>query len=389
MFSLLYIGISFFTLLTIPFIKKKYIFVALFFSAMLFATLALFMTPNKGVFIDTIRFFKELDILRSVRYFSGFINSWRYCLEELNYAGVPFAGIYISLISLLNSNAFLLGITAFIQVFFAYIWIIKIAENSFDYRKSLFLGLFFFLTWYNFMASISGVRNTIAFIVFGYLTYSSFQDNKFGIINWIFSFSLCFFHSSILIFFAIRVFCEIILNKRVLFFFNIVLLLNRFIQQTVLNFLGYFSNFSFVSQIIFKSEQYLGANAYIRASSEFSHIRSLLKLITILIMFILYRKYSNRNTSAKYDTFFISVICFCIGAFFDEILFGRTVALIVFLAVPYFMGLFSKKIFIINTDWKKVIFIGAALFILLVTMFNIVDNARAAVRFVHLSLLNF
>ncbi|WP_413537679.1 EpsG family protein [Enterococcus malodoratus] len=389
MFSLLYIILSICTLIIVPHVRRKYVLVTLLISALAFGIVALFMTPNEGVFIDSIRFFGELDQLRSVRYFSGIIDSWRYCLDKINYSGVPIAGLYILMISLIKSNAFLLGITAFIQIIFAFIWIKKIADDSENFNRSIFWGLFFFLAWFNFMASVSGVRNMTAFIIFGYLTYISFQEDKFRIINWIMSFSLCFFHSSILIFFVIRVFCYIIWSKKLNYIFNLVLFLNRFIQQSVLVFLSYFSNFPFIDQILFKSEQYLGANAYIGATSDFSQIRNLVKLLTVVILFMLYRKYSNRKFSIKYDNFFISTVCFSIGSFFDYILFGRTVNLIVFLTIPYFMTIFCQKKYTINSDWKKIIFFCAFLFIFGVTVFITVDNARAALRFVHLSLSNF
>lgn len=376
MFSILYIFNLFITLLFVGTFKRKYIRCILTFSALLFGIIGLVMIPRNGTYIDTVRFFEELNGIRDQSNIS-LSSGWNYLMGSLGYDSVPVAGVLLWLVSLQSENGLLTFIVATLDILAGYYLVARSLRN--ESSKLIFcLCVAFFLFMFNFNASVSGVRNVLACSLAMCITYKISVEKKIRITYLFLYLLFILIHPFAIIVPLLYFFSRILCKNHILYYiFCVVLILQHYLQQFIFKLIATWSDIPFFSSVLFKSTQYFGQDAYIEESTSFSRFRTI--LIAIFLMFII-ANYLLRKKTIFCETYFAYILSFAfftIGAFSDEILFSRCVSVLLFAILPLIPNIIRD----VSDEIKLRIVKPKSVIIFLVPIICLFDNLRSGLRF--------
>lgn len=349
---------------------------ALLFASLGFGVVGFMMTPNPNLFVDTVRFFETLDTTRMYLDWNP-TAGWRYLMDASGYNSTPVMGLIMYVLAFLPQNGWLTFLVSFLDIG-AGLFIIYEQSRRGKTFSPVVLAALIFVCLFNFNASVTGVRNTMAVFVSVGIVYYFSTVRKRVLLPVLLCIPLILIHPFAL-FVPVFYILGITYKKcNTLFIvFCIIALLQRRFQDIAFSWVDRFSSIPFFGSLSFKSDQYFGDGAYIGASSDFGTTRSLLMLIFYIA--ILCTTFLVKSTlSHRYLGFSILMVCFAVGSFGDATLFSRcsTAMLIVILSALY--DLISS---LLNLGqryrWSYVLLAMIGVFSLIV----LADNLRAGNKF--------
>lgn len=371
--------------------KKKIVVVGI-----IFGLFALMMTPRDGSTLDIVRYYNDLNTIRMFRANSSISNTISYIssMGSSNIAGMENGSTYgsvpvmvgVMLLCSYFSNHWLLFITGFMDVFCVMLLINKVANQHND-RKPLLVGSALFLSLFIFIAAISGIRTNIVGTIFSVTYYYLLDD-----LNWrktriflIISVAITLIHP-----FALALVCIALLvrifqkNKYSTLIIGALMLGFSTFQVYLLSIVSKLSFIPFFASISYKSTQYIGDTATIVAGSKAQIFRSLVRLAVFVGIFIV-SKYAVRESKIpkSYQRMVGIFICFTVGAITSQVIFSRSVTILLLLMVPYL-----AEIPYWNVRENHVYKLGTALFLVFIFGFALVslaDNLRAGVTYCYMS----
>lgn len=355
--------------------KKKVIF----FISIFWGLLGLSMYYRQGLYVDTIRFFSTLNTVRDYNSWSGISGGWQFLMNQ-DYSGVPVAGLYVLLLSLIKNNQVFNFVTAF-TLSFLILGSILISFKKKREKTKIVITYFLFFMIYNFQYGIQNVRSPIVSAVSMFMLL--WVDEKENSIRRIFIFYIVMFLATLMHPFALLIvfvftFKWLIRNKKARFIFDLLLIFwTSFIEPIFENVVSGF-NIPFFESISTKSDSYLGLNGSLNTVSSFDIYRSVLKLMILLLVYYLYKR--NTQTKTLLNSVFVSVVCFAIGSINSPTIIERTVNLLIFLAIPYYGPFLFTK----SAKEKNLVEYILKTIVILFFLFFLFDNLRAGVRFYYL-----
>lgn len=357
-----------------------------------FAVFAFFITPTmKGNNLDMVRYLNDLNVFRSYRELSGVKNTLKYMYSypvgggigldtssQSTYGGIPGMLLLMLIFSYLPSKC-LISFAAFIVI---YCSISLISNISKQYGKSttmLVLTAFLFFALLPFMKAISGFRTFMVASVFGYCSWLGFTNKKEHFKFWVIYFFLLLIHPFITVPLVLLILTRLFANRKVIIrLLDLALLFVRFAQNVFIYIVSKLTFIPFFASIFMKSNQYQNQSSY----SIIELIRSLLLFAVIILAFICAIYWT--NTNKKYNEFMILLISFTLGSFYNPLVFGRYVTVLLFTSIPYLCRI-SKWKYAIEKD-IRIIQILLFVLILFLSLLMFVDNLRAGTVYVHLGI---
>lgn len=401
MFAICYLLVMIISLVLFAFVdlslNKKIIIAAL-----LFMIFALIIIPVDTGAVDATKYFSFLDSIRHVRQESGVAMAWKMVnsnaitlntssildpvADTLSFGATPVMGLIMFVMSYLP-NEFLMALVAFADYFFAMKIIQVVVEKDHLSKWYFCYGYFTFCCLFVYSAAVSGIRNNFVGTVFAYAALKYTEKNK-PIFSWttiqflVITVLLSLIHQFTLVLFIL--FCLVILFNRfkvVMWLIDLVVLVGQSIfQGPLLALLMPLSGIPFFTSILYKSNQYLGNSATIHISSTANFVRDIARLVILLLLFIVVRKYGQRVIDARYTEFVLLLFCFIIGSFRDQLMFDRCLLVMLPIMLPFITVLPAATY---HSNWSAPVAVRTAILnlsIIFLFLFSIVcltDNLRA------------
>ncbi|SCI76585.1 Uncharacterised protein [uncultured Clostridium sp.] len=318
---------------------KKYIKILIIIFSIVIGIISFLFVPVEDM--DLFRHYQRLEILRNIN------------LSELNnthiYDSLPVIKYYLFFISKLKYNGFLPAITIFIIYFLMGLIIHKFSKsNNLSKKAEVFLYLFFILT-HNYLTSISGIRNFMAFSIFFYVLYMDLVEGKKKLICFSIYIILCFIHTSVIILIVIR----LILFIRIRFLKKIVvslILVWSFFIPVITTIFTKFERIEFFRELIYKMSVYNNIGITINIHSI---LATILLIIAILIICISTNILNVKEDKPIYTYLnYAKLLCiFIIGSINNYHVFIRFSNSLTFV-IPIILGVaINNKL----TSYKKVV----------------------------------
>lgn len=289
---------------------------------------------------DLHRYFDILDQMRNGGLF--YLNN---ISEYKNFYAINY---YFYLISFTGVNELLPALTGFI-VYYILLYIIFDFANSKGINTStLVIVTIFILVIIPMYEIIGGIRNGLAFAVFGLSIYRDIIKKKKDFITYFIYFISIFIHSSIFILLLFRILVQLFQRTPQKLFLNIIVMcwpLYLTILEIILNFM---SGIPFLSIIYSKMDIYTGSG---RGELDWSfqiiiYRTGICLLITLLLLSIQTKLIEKDKQSYLFSSFIQLLVSFSIGAaLFSYVhIFFRYTLLIFILSAPVL--LITLKLFV-------------------------------------------
>lgn len=406
MFALLYLLVMAISLILLIFIRLNSN-VKIFIIASLFAIFALLVVPKDNGTLDTTKYFHYLDSLRHIRTISGIQGAWQMvnvnkitlaynaslnpAPDVLSFGSVPVMGILMITMTYFP-NEFLLSLVTFCDYFFA-MKIIHLSvrrnqlpERFFTYTYVIFCCLFLF------SSAVTGIRNNLVGTIFIYyaLNYSQKQPPLWSIQTVVFlliTLALILVHPFtfiLLILFIIAIFTY--RNKKLSLIADLLILVQGYFRNVIFAILSPLAKFAIFSSILYKKEQYLGSGATIHISSVANYYRDVARLVIMLMILVVVLKLGNKYVSKSYTSFIILLMCFIFGSIQDQLVFDRSILVLLPAMLPFINGFLVLLNELIenerNTFKTKGMFLLTSFFLTYILIIFI-DNLRAGTLYYH------
>lgn len=307
--------ISFFSF----FCPKKIIIYYFIIAAFALSVLAFFYSPTQ--YADLFHHYLMLDEFK----FYG----WNYVVDTHYFQRQPIFAVYAYLISFFPFKGFLPAITVFLAYLFPFILINKISIKYNIKKEIIVLSFLFILFTMSYLGVMGGIRNMLAFSLFGYTLYSDLVEKKNKIICFTIYIALCLFHSSIVILVVFRLLVALTKKRLSFFFLLVVSLLWPLLSLYIIKILGLLKGVVFFSFLQEQVEGYINGGTQFVYSTASIRLLSLISIFSCLIFCIFMQKYI-KDYPDKYLRFFLITILFTIGGVFQYDLFVRMVCFLIF-----------------------------------------------------------
>jgi hypothetical protein len=373
--------------------KSKVVIIAL-----IFGLFALMMTPRDGSSLDIVRYYNDLDLIRLFRENSNLSNTISYINNMgsnsimgvdmgSTYGSVPMMVAIMYLCSFL-ANHWLLFMVGFVDILCS-LTLINIVANQHGSKKPLLIGSFLFLSLFIFIAAISGIRTNLVGTIFSVVYYhlSDKLNGKRMLIFLVVSIVITLIHPFAMMLVGIALLVRLFQrSKYSTLVIGTVMLGFSIFQSYILSFISKLSFIPFFASISYKGTQYMGDTATIVAGSKMQIYRSLLRLVVFISIFVV-SKYAVKDSKVpkEYRKLVGIFICFTIGSFTSQVIFSRSVTILLLLMIPYLSELAYWTVK--NRYSYK---LGTAILLILIFGFasvSLVDNLRAGVTYCYMSFL--
>lgn len=389
LFSSFYSLVVIFTLALLKVFRERYQLFVLVAFVMAISICAMFLQPVTGHFFDTLRFDNLLNISRTITNTSNAWDSLHWSISY-GYAGEPLVAVTIWLFSFFEFNGLMRGVTTalFLSIIFKLLW--KTKKKYLLSDNALFLTFFCFIFSFNIYFQIEGIRNFLSFALLAWTIFNDFhKSNKSKqtyfllFLGYVVSFLI---HPAALLFILLR----IALKIKNIIIRNSVLTLITFNQQLMPWILKVLSTIDFIpviKLIINKSSAYMydGSNFQSFSSHKEVAVVTLILLIVIADFMFLFKS-GILKLDKLYLVYILLVIGMCILSFRSTQVYLRTVMLILFLSLPYFMFYFDDPYFYSRINGNEVLFrcikyLHVISFIAIMVYWNLATYRDVIIRF--------
>ena len=400
MFAICYLLVMVISLVIFAFIDlnlNKKILIA----ALLFAIFALIIIPKDNGTVDATKYFSFLENIRHARQEGGQIMAWQMVNnntmtlnlkpsgmavpDALSFGATPVMGL-IMLIMSYFPNELLMALVTFADYFFA-MKIIQIVVEKNKLSKWYFCCTYLiFCCLFAYSVAVGGIRNNFVGTAFAYAALRYLEKKK-PFFSWatieLFAVTLLLslIHQFTLILFALF-FLVVVFNryKIIMRILDIMMFGQSIFQDFFLSLIGPLGGIPFFASILFKSNQYLGNNATIHISSTANLVRDVARLVILLLIFLVVRKFSSDLIDLRYIEFIILLFCFIIGSFKDQLLFERCLLVMLPIMLPYITILLVavRHYDLRNPESARAVALNLSLiFLFLFAIICLSDNLRA------------
>ena len=320
--------------------------------SLVLAVLAFLYVPNSKM--DLYRHYTMLDMTR--------IYGFDYIMTSDDYKSLPVIGIYMYLISLLNCNSFLPGITAFI-VYKLSLDIVYLSGIKYNSSKSgMLLAAYFYIGTANYLGTISGIRNPLAITIFIYLLYIELIEKKHIKLCWIGYLMTCLIHVSMVLPLVLRI--SVYLYKRFTkTIIKVALICWSVFLPIIMNILSSLSGIPLIGLLVTKMNSYDSEEANAVANvSLYTAVYSTIVIVTIIV-FIYYGVRVikvEKGIDKDFFNFCVLITCYVIGSINSYHVFVRMTRVLVLLSIPIITYLNKKEILIYKKGYiniREIIFL--------------------------------
>ena len=300
---------------------------------------------------DLYRYFMQLNNLRR-----GGWSVFKDMMKDdtIGWGTFPVCGYYFYFISRLPSNNYLQAITIFLAYgsMFLIVWKVSIRFNISKWYTSLMA--FFILSTFWFYDICSGVRNGLAFCIFGLCAYYFFVEKKHKFLCIIGFILMSGLHSSVIMLDVILL-LTIITGKSDSKLLTPFMFLGMAVGSSFIGYISEFSNNDYILLIAGKAERHMGEVIDITqiGASYASNIATFVILLLLLIYFIpIIKKSKYKDDLFKYMKFINFTMAFAFGSMFTSGLVFLRLVRFLMPSMVFILIIIGLQIYSDNKDKK-------------------------------------
>lgn len=299
--------------------------------SLILATIAYNYVPNATN--DLYHHYKLLEWFRN-----GTIETLK---SHYYYDKLPFYSIYFYIISKIGSNGLLPFITTLAGYCSVFFIMKKIAITEKIEYSNLIITLIFFLCTFSFIGYVSGIRNMLAFSLFALVAFNELYGDKSKLnkaFAWVIYAALCFFHSSIIVLFLIRIVVEVCYRKK--FVGSVLMLSWATFWINMQNWLTPYTNYKLIALIVGQLDYYQ-VSPY---TNVYTYMIRFIALTTVIVAFY-YIKRTEPDILKKHQKYYVFceyILLFTVGSCMYYDLFVRFCNLSIIVGVsiiPVFLNI--------------------------------------------------
>ncbi|WCG36000.1 EpsG family protein [Companilactobacillus farciminis] len=337
-------------------VKIKKIFFIVVISAL--SILAMLYDPIKGyldygMYTDTYRMFKELDMFRYYGWNADKILQGTPNMTT-NYESIIVAKAYMYFCAMVTKNNHILPLINSVLTYGSIALGLSMIGKKIKADSVMIVSSFVtFILINDYYLTVTNIRLPLAMALFILIWSRQIVSNKRSIWQYIFYVLMCLLHSAMFIFLAIKLIVDFTSKKLKNFFIVVMLASSLFLNQLISLLQRFASVGAFVSGLLQKVVFYSDSNGYVGVAALKANYRfvifDLIRISYFLFLIYVLSRASQKNKDfiksnsgiTSLITFGELLVAFAIGALWSYHLFHRTVLFMVMI-IPVYLVIIAK-----------------------------------------------